>query len=868
MNIGDLILTILADGSKLEADVTRQADSAAAKAGTKAGGTLGARMSSAASKGLTALGAAGGAVFAGAVEAGAKFEDQLRTINTVAGLSDDELSKVGDSIQEVSRETGKTTDDLTAGFYDLVSAGVPASEAIGVLRDSAKFATGALGTTGEAVDLVTSAMNAYGLEAKDSTRITDIFAKAVADGKVTAAELGASIANIAPIASSAGISLEEVAAGYAILTAKGVPAAQAATQMRAAISALLTPNAQLNEIQKQTGINFAELARTKGLAVALEELRKATGGNADAFAKALGSVEGYQYALAVTGENAGVMADEIVAASNSAGLATAQYDEKSKSSVEQAKRMSATLNTLAQDFGGVFSAAGPFLLTLNQMAPALRGLVSPAKLVGALLGGLAGRLSKPLIGAITGAFGSAEIATRLGTLGDRLQTFWIKGMTKVDRVSGAIGDMLGRLPGSGKLSAGADKLGSFLGSKLGKGLSIAFAAVAVLEVFNTYNEIKAGLDKQSAQISSDVANQVATGTLEQLQASKAALEQGLVELNGVWDAGLFTTDSRKKIEADLAAVNAKIAAAAEVMPKEAAAGIAAGQPDVAAALASTFGQTVVASGLIENVGKAAAKAAGDIPAKMADAIRAKQNAVTDELAALRDAMKNELSPSAEIARNIGILTSSELAAGLKSKRPGVRDEARRVRAAAEERIAELIAAGGSVGKSAAQKLADGLKSKNPTVRAEARRIKNIVAGKLEESKGPARAAGQAAAAAFAAAARAALEATTITATFRVARAGSANVARATGGPIIAGTPYLVNEQTPRSEVIVPSTGGYVLTRAQAEAAMADSAGGGGGDTYVYNVDIDGGTPVRDSLDVARQLQRFGQSGAFAARPGG
>src|SRR6185369_1153971 len=184
----------------------------------------------------------------------------------------------------------KSTDDLTGGFYDLVSAGVSAQDAINVLRDSAKFATGALGTTGEAVDLVTSAMNAYGLKASDATRITDIFAKAVADGKVTAAELGSSIANIAPIAASAGISLEEVSAGYALLTAKGVPAAQAATEMRAAISALLTPNKQLNDIQKQTGINFAKLADQKGLAVALEEIRKATKGDDDAFAKALGSV--------------------------------------------------------------------------------------------------------------------------------------------------------------------------------------------------------------------------------------------------------------------------------------------------------------------------------------------------------------------------------------------------------------------------------------------------------------------------------------------------------------------------------------------------------------------------------------------------
>jgi len=249
LNIGDVFMRVLADMTGFEADVT----SKAAKAGDKAGATTGQRMGKAMTAGLTAAGAAAGTVFVGAIGGAANFEDQLRTINTVAHLTDDELKGVGNSILDLSKETGKSTDDLTAGFYDLVSAGVPANEAISVLRDSAEFATGALGSTAEAVDLVTSSLNAYGLEAKDSKRVTDIFAQAVADGKVTAAELGASIAQIAPIAAQSGVSLEEVSAGFALLTAKGVPAAQAATQMRAAISALLTPNKQLNDLQEQTG---------------------------------------------------------------------------------------------------------------------------------------------------------------------------------------------------------------------------------------------------------------------------------------------------------------------------------------------------------------------------------------------------------------------------------------------------------------------------------------------------------------------------------------------------------------------------------------------------------------------------------------
>ncbi|PYE80812.1 hypothetical protein [Pseudoroseicyclus aestuarii] len=52
--------------------------------------------------------------------------------------------------------------------------------------------------------------------------------------------------------------------------------------------------------------------------------------------------------------------------------------------------------------------------------------------------------------------------------------------------------------------------------------------------------------------------------------------------------------------------------------------------------------------------------------------------------------------------------------------------------------------------------------------------------------------------------------------------------RATGGAVQAGQPYLINENTPRSEVMVPSQSGAVLNVPQAQAALRGAAGGQGG----------------------------------------
>lgn len=418
-----------------------------------------------AGRALSGIGTAAGFAFTAGIESAATFQDELATINTVARLPQEAIAGIGDEIQALSRTSGKTTTDLTQAFYDMVSAGVPASEAMGVLEESANLAIGGLGSMAETTDLVTSAMNAYGLGADSAGHITDLFAKAIEGGKVTAAEIGSSLANVAPIASSAGIELEEVGAAYAVLTAKGTPAAQATTQMRAAISALLTPNEKMNALMEQTGVNFAEVAREKGLAQALEELRVAAANNGDAlaglagvaenefpaalaaaqdelgltnsdlekfqtmagrdgmqatlaelakavgsgdsaFAMALGSIEAYQFALNTTGENLEGFEAATQAGFDAAGTAAEQAAIKMDSPVEAGKRLAAQFNTFLQDVAGPFAGQfGPVVMMLNQSGSLMGGMITPARLLGGLVGNLGTGVVKMAAMAVP-AFGS------------------------------------------------------------------------------------------------------------------------------------------------------------------------------------------------------------------------------------------------------------------------------------------------------------------------------------------------------------------------------------------------------------------------------------------------------------------------------
>ena len=137
-----------------------------------------------------------GTLVAKSVGAAGDFEAALNTINTIARTSPQALGKIGDALRQVAKDTGTSLDDLTQGYYDLLSAGIKTADAQNVLIQANKLSIGSLSSTTEAIDLLTTAINVYGGDASQAAKDTDIFAKAVERGKVTAAQIAASFADV------------------------------------------------------------------------------------------------------------------------------------------------------------------------------------------------------------------------------------------------------------------------------------------------------------------------------------------------------------------------------------------------------------------------------------------------------------------------------------------------------------------------------------------------------------------------------------------------------------------------------------------------------------------------------------------------
>ncbi|MFA5064953.1 MAG: phage tail tape measure protein [Dehalococcoidia bacterium] len=343
ITVGDALLKLGIDDSDLDKSMKGLGGKLTSGLGTVAKGV---------GIGLAAVGTAAVGVGIASVKMAADFEGGMREVNSMMGLSEEEFQKLQNDVISLSKETGKSSSELAGALYQIVSAGVPASEALGVLKTSAIGAVAGVTDVETAADGLTTIMNAFKLPAADASKILDVMFTTVKGGKTTMEELSGAMFNVAPLAAAAGVSFEEVAGAIATVTKQGVPTSVATTELRAAIQAIIKPTADMSTALEALGYASGDaLLAEKGFAGTLNTLVSAAGGSNEALGKMFGYVEGLQAVLSLTGDNAKVFESDLSNAMNSAGAATGAYDEINKGAARQFELLTNKVQGLMAELG-------------------------------------------------------------------------------------------------------------------------------------------------------------------------------------------------------------------------------------------------------------------------------------------------------------------------------------------------------------------------------------------------------------------------------------------------------------------------------------------------------------------------------------
>lgn len=231
--------------------------------------------------GITAGLAGGYAAIRGitaSVSAFAAFEKQMASVSTMLDESSMKfMPEYTKKLREMSVEFGESTQTLSKGLYDILSASVAPAKALDVLTVSVKAAKAGMTDTAVAADAITTILNSYGMAAGEAGKVADILFAIVKRGKTTFAELGPSIGKVASLASVANVSLEELGAAIATLTRAGLQTDIALTGFKGIINAFLKPTEAARKAAAQFGLvlNTATL-KSIGLTGVLQKLKWAS----------------------------------------------------------------------------------------------------------------------------------------------------------------------------------------------------------------------------------------------------------------------------------------------------------------------------------------------------------------------------------------------------------------------------------------------------------------------------------------------------------------------------------------------------------------------------------------------------------------
>jgi len=237
-----------------------------------------------------------------ATTAAANFQVKISEIRTLSQQNQLSFNRWATEIQAVSDQLGLPIADVAQAAYEALSNQVTkGADAFEFLRKSGEFALVTQSTLAQAVDLTTSALNAYGLSVENTDRVQAIFFKTIDLGRIKTEEISDTFGVVAVTAASLGVSLEEVNAALATLTIQGIKPANAITFLTNVFNKLIKPTEEMQKLLDSFGTSTGQAAIAAfGFEGVLQKLAEATNGSAKELSELFNEIRGFKGAQLVT----------------------------------------------------------------------------------------------------------------------------------------------------------------------------------------------------------------------------------------------------------------------------------------------------------------------------------------------------------------------------------------------------------------------------------------------------------------------------------------------------------------------------------------------------------------------------------------
>lgn len=317
-----------------------------------------------------------GATVVAPVSIAVNFEQSIARLGAITRSGDDALL----GLEQTARRLGETTQfsasEATSAMTFLGMAGFKTNEIISATPGMLNLAQAAGSDLAGTADIASNILSGFSLKADEMRRVGDVLSATFTTSNTTLQMLGDTLKYAAPVASSAGVSIEQVAAMAGLLGNVGIQGSMAGTALRAAFLRLSAPPKVAADALANLGVEVKDLdGNLRSVPELLQELAQATEG--------LGSAERAEAIKQIFGSEASAGLTELLKQAGSGALDSyIQQLQQAKGTADtMAKKMSATtagsLKRLGSALESVAISIGSLLLpTIASGAELFAGMAS------------------------------------------------------------------------------------------------------------------------------------------------------------------------------------------------------------------------------------------------------------------------------------------------------------------------------------------------------------------------------------------------------------------------------------------------------------------------------------------------------------
>ena len=293
------------------------------------------------------------------IKVAVNFEQSIAKLGAITRASDASMRNLQKTARQLGESTQFTAREAASAMTFLGMAGFKTNQIIAATPGMLNLAQAAGSDLAQTADIASNILSGFSLKAKEMGRVGDVLAATFTTSNTTLQMLGDTLKYAAPVASSAGASIEQLAAMTGLLGNVGIQGGKAGTVLRAAFLRLSAPPREAADALADLGVEVMDVqGNLRSMPILLKELAEAT--------QDLGSAERASAIKHIFGEEAAAGLMELLKQANSGtldryiaklhhaqGTAHSMAQQMNRTTQGALKRLGSALESVAISLGSV-----------------------------------------------------------------------------------------------------------------------------------------------------------------------------------------------------------------------------------------------------------------------------------------------------------------------------------------------------------------------------------------------------------------------------------------------------------------------------------------------------------------------------------